>query len=107
MVTKTNNKEQENKVTYTVKVKSVRKVKDKRRYIFSASVNGVHIEGLALQEYTNKEGKENSMVCYPSVKGKDREGKEKYFNTVWFPVTAEMKDDIERQIGDLLESQEQ
>ncbi|MCQ2369794.1 MAG: hypothetical protein MJ007_04885 [Paludibacteraceae bacterium] len=91
------------KTVYTVKVKTAFHLPEKRRYVFNASVNGVHIEGLAVQEYTNKDGVDGSMICYPSRKGKDKEGNEKWYNTVWFPVSREMLDDIERQIGELLD----
>lgn len=106
MVSKNTETKNTEKVIYSVKVKSAFHLPEKRRYVFNASVNGVHVEGLAVQEYTNKDGKDGSMICYPSRKGKDKDGKEKYFNTVWFPVTREMLDDIESQIGTLLESQE-
>lgn len=100
MVKKNQNNET---VKVVVKVKRVYFLEEKRRYLFDAVVNGVFVEGLALQEYTNKEGKDGSMICYPSRKGKDKDGKEKYFNTVWFPVSKELKDSIEVQIGELLE----
>lgn len=96
----TKNKEQ---INYQVKVTNARPIEGKDgRYSFNANVNGVNIDGFILQEYVNKDGNEGTMVCMPQRKGKDKDGKDAYYNIVWFPISKELKEDIIRQVGDII-----
>lgn len=89
----------ESKRVYEVKVTSAREIKS-GRYGFNADVNGISISGFMFIEYTNKEGKAGTMISMPQQKGKE----DKYYNTVWFPISKELKEDIEKQISDLINS---
>ena len=57
----------------------------KNIFAFDMTVNGVKIYGCTYREGV-KDGKEWSLVDFPSVKGKDGE----YYNRVWFPVSKEL-----------------
>jgi hypothetical protein len=48
-------------------------------------------------EYMTKEGKDGTLISFPSYKNKD-----KYYNHVWFPISAELKADIIAQIEKLV-----
>lgn len=84
-------------VKYEVKVLKSKEVKE-GRVSFDMSVNGITIYGCWYVEYTNKEGKEGTMISFPSYKG----GNDKYYNHVWFPISKELQEDIENQIRKVL-----
>lgn len=72
---------------------------------FNVKVNGVYIFDMNLIEYKNKEGKEGTMITFPSWKSEtmtDENGKPKYNNYCDFPITKELKADIEAQIDSKL-----
>lgn len=98
--TATNN---ESKVTYKVEVTRAKEVKE-GRVVFDAKVNGVSVSGLTYVEYTNSKGEDGTLISFPSVKGKnkDENGNDVYYNTVWFPISKELKDDIIAQLEKLL-----
>ena len=85
------------KITYTVEVTSAKVVSDKRA-IFNATVNGIKIDGFALCEYTNQKKETGYMVQYPSRKGSDG----KYYHSVWFPVSKEIRESIVNQVLSLI-----
>lgn len=60
-------------------------------------VNGITIYGCVHKEGV-KDGKPWSMITFPSYKGSDG----KYYNNCWFPISNELKDEIEKQISDML-----
>lgn len=101
----TTNKEAEKPATdshinYEVKVLSA-KIINEKRVLFTANVNGIKIDGFALVEYTNQKEETNYLVQYPSRKGL-KDGKEAYFNTVWFPISKELRKNIVEQIFSLI-----
>ena len=85
------------KVNYTVKVVKAKEVKE-GLVNFDMVVNGVSIYGCWYREYTNKQGEEGTMISLPSYKGTDG----KYYNHAWIPVSKELKENIEKQLVDML-----
>ena len=61
---------------------------------FDLSVNGVIIHGMRYIEYVTKEGKEGSMLSFPSYKKN-----EKWFTHVWFPISRDLQQEIEKKIA--------
>lgn len=97
------NTEKTEKRTYEVKVTKVRALKDRDDVVFfNADVNGVSVNDLKFIFYKNKEGNEGSMISYPSEKYEDKDGNTKYCNFAFFPISAELKQDILQQIESLL-----
>ena len=86
------------KFEYHVEVLKVTSRKEKK-INFNARVNGVTIYGMQYIEYVNKEGQPGSMIVPPSYKGSNGQ----YYNNAWFPISRELKDDIEKQLGALLQ----
>lgn len=68
---------------------------DDGRITFDLRVNGVQISGMRYIEYTTKEGKQGSMLSFPSRKDA-KTGK--YYTHAWFPISRETQADIEKQI---------
>lgn len=87
------NEQQGEKIAYTVEVTRVTLTENEHRVLFDAKVNGVSISGFGFCEYTNQQQEQGTLVQFPQRKGKD-----KYYNIVWFPVSRELKADIEKQI---------
>ena len=66
--------------------------------LFDLSVNGVIIHGMKYREYVTKEGKEGSMLILPSYKKESGE-EVKWYTHVWFPISRELQQDIEKKIS--------
>jgi DNA-binding cell septation regulator SpoVG len=81
---------------YEVKVTRAREVKE-GSVAFDMEVNGISIYGCWYNEYKTKEGKEGTMLTFPSYKNG-----EKYYNHCWFPISADLKKDIIAQIEKLV-----
>lgn len=92
--------QEQEKVVYTCKVIRATQFDDASAG-FDLSVNGITIFGMVYREYVNKEGKEGFMINFPSRKGTGKYS-DKYFNHVWFPISAELKADIQNQIVHIL-----
>ena len=93
--TKDSTKQQYDVIVTSAKVIALGKVK------FNVKVNGVYIFGMNLIEYKNKEGQEGTLISFPSWKSEtmtDENGKPKFNNYCDFPITKELKADIEKQI---------
>ena len=94
----------EKKTTFEVKVLKAKVVKE-GRVNFNILINGVYIYGMTLIEYKTTEGKEGTLIDFPSWKSEtqtDENGKPKYNPYVTFPITKELKQDIENQIDIIL-----
>lgn len=89
-------KEQE----YNVKVTRVKDfTKDGKTSIAcDLEVNGVTIYGCYYREGTDKNGKEYSMISFPSKKGADG----KYYHHAYFKISDELLKHIAEQIDSLL-----
>lgn len=87
----------ETKTEYVVEVLKAKEVKE-GRVVFDMKVNGVTIYGCWYTEYTTKDGKDGTMVSFPSYKGDNG----KFYNHTWFPVSTELKYAIVEQIAKLL-----
>lgn len=81
---------------YDVKVTRAKEVKE-GSVAFDMEVNGITVYGCWYNEYKTKEGKEGTMISFPSYKNNDN-----YYNHVWFPISKELKDDIIAQIEKLV-----
>lgn len=89
-------KSEETKVTYNFEVK---RAKDLDKVImFDWEVNGIMIYGMAYRTGKTKEGKDYTLVSFPSRKGSD----DKYYNHCWFKISEEMIAEIEKQIEALI-----
>ena len=86
------------KFEYHVEVLKVTSRKEKK-INFNARVNGVTIYGMQYIEYVNKEGQPGSMIVPPSYKGSNGQ----YYNNAWFPISRELKAEIEKQLDALLQ----
>ena len=96
------NKKTETK-TYFVEVTKVRPLKDRDDVVFfNADINGVSVNDLKFIFSKNKEGNEGSMISFPSEKYEDKDGNTKYRNFAFFPISAELKQNILEQIESLL-----
>lgn len=88
----------ENTVEYSVEVLKAMEVKE-GKVIFDMKVNDcVTIYSCWYNEYKTKEGKDGTMLSFPSYKGTDGN----YYNYVWFPISTELKNDIIAQIEELV-----
>lgn len=87
------------KASYNVAVKRVFDLSDndKTKVLFDMEVNGVSISGCTYREGV-KDSKEWQMVTFPQHKGKDN----KYYNTVWMPMSKELTQTIVAQIEQML-----
>ena len=81
---------------FEVKVTRAREVKE-GSVAFDMEVNGITVYGCWYNEYKTKEGKDGTMISFPSYKNGD-----KYYNHVWFPIPKELKDNIVAQIEKLV-----
>lgn len=88
--------------TFIVEVTKVMLTDSNKRVMFDAKVNGVSISGFGFLYYTNSDNVENTMIQFPQRKGKDDKGKAKYFNIVWFPVSRDLRKNIEEQITNII-----
>ena len=96
--------EQQEKITYNIKVEAARATKNDKIVMIDLNVNGVSIKSCMLKEGTVKEdGKVHKkgdtvyFLNFPSEKVGD-----KYYNRAWFPVSNANLEDIISQVKDLL-----
>lgn len=92
--------QQQERTVFDCRVTRVRETKNGAIY-FDMTVNGVCISELRYLEYKTKEGKDGQMVSFPSYQSKKNQ---KWYNYVWFPISKELRESIEVQISDLLDS---
>ena len=68
---------------------------------FDLTLNGVKIYGCKVVE--GKEGQYEDFISYPSRRGTDQDGKDRYWSVVWAPLsdadTKEIIAAIEAQLG--------
>ena len=85
---------------FEVKVKRA-KAFTKTRTGFSMEVNGIDINDCVYIEW-----KDGDFISFPSYKdkngAKDENGRDKYWNYAWFPISKELLADIKKQIEALL-----
>lgn len=96
--------ENKERIEYKVKVTRVVLTDSEKRVLFDADVNGVSISGFGFCEYENQQHVKGTMVQFPQRKGKDGNGADKWYKIVWFPISREVKDDIEKQICAIIDS---
>ena len=101
MAFETNNNTENNTVK-SVKVTRARKSSDTCVF-FNAIVNDISIYDLSFVFFKDKEtGEEKSFISFPSRDYIDKEGNKAYFSLVRFTYTEGMKNDIFKQITELL-----
>jgi len=90
-------------VSYDIKVLSA-KVTAAGKVTFNLLVNGVTIYFMSLIEYKNAEGEEGTFISFPQYASNKTgdDGKKVYLNYAWFTITKEMKEDIIKQIDEIL-----
>ena len=95
--------EEKKEQKFEVVVKRVTKFNksSNQRIGFTADVNGVEVSNLVYFEF-QKDGKDSYGISMPQRKGTDKNGNDKYFNIVYFPVSEDLKKDIKKQIFDIL-----
>lgn len=100
MVEKKTAKSAKEPVKFNVEVLKASAIPGKENcYRFNLNVNGVTIYGMKSIAYVDDKTKEpRSFIAFPGYKGND----EKFYNNAWFPVSSEVQDEIEKQIGNLL-----
>lgn len=99
----TDNKKDLAASAYDIKVNDA-KIIDNGVINFNATVNGINIYGMKHITYTNKEGKEGTMISFPSWKSnrKDENGKDIYIPYVTFRIDQDLKKNIEDQLEAIL-----
>lgn len=96
------NEQTEEKTNYEVEVLTAREFKPASKKIdtsigFSMKVNGITIYNCIYNVGTSKKG-DWDAINFPQVKGKD----DNYYNLVWFPITQELKDEIVKQLSNMV-----
>lgn len=61
--------------------------------MFDCKVRGIQIYGMSCRHYKNDKG-EGDIIGFPSRKSKEG----KYYNEAWFPISAELKEEIVQHI---------
>ena len=96
--------EEQQKITYEIKVEAARSTKNDKIVMVDLDVNGVKIKSCMLKEATvtkdgekHKKGDTVYFLNFPSEKVGD-----KYYNRAWFPVSNANLEDIINQIKSLL-----
>lgn len=96
--------EEQQKITYEIKVEAARATKNDKIVMVDLDVNGVKIKSCMLKEATvtkdgekHKKGDTVYFLNFPSEKVGD-----KYFNRAWFPVSNDNLEDIINQVRSLL-----
>lgn len=96
--------EQQEKVTYNIKVEAARATKNDKIVMVDLDVNGVNIKSCMLKEATvKKDGEKHKagdtvyFLNFPSEKVGN-----KYYNRAWFPVSNDNLEDIINQVKSLL-----
>lgn len=96
--------EEQQKITYEIKVEAARATKNDKIVMIDLDVNGVKIKSCMLKEATvtkdgekHKKGDTVYFLNFPSEKVGD-----KYYNRAWFPVSNDNLEDIINQVKSLL-----
>lgn len=96
--------EEQQKITYAIKVEAARATKNDKIVMVDLDVNGVKIKSCMLKEATvtkdgekHKKGDTVYFLNFPSEKVGD-----KYYNRAWFPVSNDNLEDIINQVKALL-----
>ena len=96
--------EEQQKITYEIRVEAARATKNDKIVMVDLDVNGVKIKSCMLKEATvtkdgekHKKGDTVYFLNFPSEKVGD-----KYYNRAWFPVSNDNLEDIINQVKSLL-----
>ena len=96
--------EEQQKITYEIKVEAARATKNDKIVMVDLDVNGVKIKGNMLKEIVcTKDGDKHKKgdICYVLNFPSEKVG-HKYYNRVWFPISNELMDKILEQVKSLL-----
>lgn len=82
---------------YDVKVTRAKEIKE-GQVVFDMVVNGVTIYSCWYREGKDKNGKDYTLISFPSQKGDNG----KYYNHCWFKIEDDIKDEIVAQLQKLV-----
>lgn len=85
------------KIDYVVEVSRAHAISD-TVVMFDLVANGVTIYGMVYREYKTKEGKDGTMISFPSKKADNG----KYYSHAWFPISNEVKEVIVSQLEKMI-----
>ena len=83
--------------TYDVKVTRAKEIKE-GQVVFDMVVNGINIYSCWYREGKDKNGKDYTMISFPSQKADNG----KYYNHCWFKIEDSLKDEIVAQLQKLV-----
>ena len=83
--------------TYDVKVTRAKETKE-GQVVFDMIVNGVNIYSCWYREGKDKNGKDYTMISFPSQKADNG----KYYNHCWFKIEDSLKEEIVAQLQKLV-----
>lgn len=83
--------------TYDAKVTRAKEIKE-GQVVFDMVVNGINIYSCWYREGKDKNGKDYTMVSFPSQKADNG----KYYNHCWFKIEDSLKDEIVAQLQKLV-----
>lgn len=83
--------------TYDVKVTRAKEIKE-GQVVFDMVVNGINIYSCWYREGKDKNGKDYTMISFPSQKADNG----KYYNHCWFKIEDDLKDEIIAQLQKLV-----
>lgn len=83
--------------TYDVKVTRAKEIKE-GQVVFDMIVNGVNIYSCWYREGKDKNGKDYTMISFPSQKADNG----KYYNHCWFKIEDDLKEEIIAQLQKLV-----
>lgn len=83
--------------TYDVKVTRAKETKE-GQVVFDMIVNGVNIYSCWYREGKDKNGKDYTMISFPSQKADNG----KYYNHCWFKIEDDLKEEIIAQLQKLV-----
>ena len=83
--------------TYDVKVTRAKETKE-GQVVFDMIVNGVNIYSCWYREGKDKNGKDYTMISFPSQKADNG----KYYNHCWFKIEDNLKEEIIAQLQKLV-----
>lgn len=83
--------------TYDVKVTRAKEINE-GQVVFDMIVNGINIYSLWYREGKDKNGKDYTMISFPSQKADNG----KYYNHCWFKIEDSTKNEIVAQLQKLV-----
>lgn len=99
------NEKKEEKRSYQVKVDAARRTKNDSIVMIDLDINGVKVKSCMLKEIVcQKDGDKHKKgdICYVVNFPSEKASNNKYYNTVWCPLSNDNIEDIIKQVKSLL-----